>query len=306
MAHSWSSSGRLAHDLSIGGAVRRGPWAQVLLACLGIAACSAPQPHRNASFVFHAGCDGPEAFDAAAEANAASLDNLAIAPFGRTEQGWAVYAPRLQRDIGARCPPDSPGFAARLARWQGAHGLKADGVVDAEDLLAAKNDWQNARPFYGLRMRGFCPDPPREALAALPPDETVDGESLVMRRSAAEALHRLLRAAWREAPETARGPNRLAAFSGYRSPTYDAARCARDGDCNGLGRAACSPHRTGLAVDLVLGSAPGYAIDSSADANRLYQTRTAAYRWLLDNAGRFGFVNYAFEPWHWEWTGEAP
>ena len=22
------------------------------------------------------------------------------------------------------------------------------------------------------------------------------------------------------------------------------------------------------------------------------------------NAGQFGFVNYAYEPWHWEWTGE--
>jgi zinc D-Ala-D-Ala carboxypeptidase len=21
---------------------------------------------------------------------------------------------------------------------------------------------------------------------------------------------------------------------------------------------------------------------------------------------RFGFVNYPFEPWHWEWTGEPP
>jgi LAS superfamily LD-carboxypeptidase LdcB len=31
-----------------------------------------------------------------------------------------------------------------------------------------------------------------------------------------------------------------------------------------------------------------------------------AFRWLVANAYRHGFVNYAFEPWHWEWTGEAP
>ena len=31
-----------------------------------------------------------------------------------------------------------------------------------------------------------------------------------------------------------------------------------------------------------------------------------AYRWLVANADRFGFVNYPFEPWHWEWTGEPP
>ena len=28
-----------------------------------------------------------------------------------------------------------------------------------------------------------------------------------------------------------------------------------------------------------------------------------AYRWLVRYAARFGFVNYAFEPWHWEWVG---
>ena len=59
-------------------------------------------------------------------------------------------------------------------------------------------------------------------------------------------------------------------------------------------------------IFMVLGAAPGFTVDSSADANRLYQTRTPAYRWLVNNAGRFGFVNYPFEPWHWEWTGESP
>jgi D-alanyl-D-alanine carboxypeptidase len=32
--------------------------------------------------------------------------------------------------------------------------------------------------------------------------------------------------------------------------------------------------------------------------------RSPLYRWMVVNAGRFGFVNYAYEPWHWEWTGE--
>ena len=59
-------------------------------------------------------------------------------------------------------------------------------------------------------------------------------------------------------------------------------------------------------MDIYLGHAPGYAADSSADANRLYMTEGPAYRWLVANADRFGFVNYPFEPWHWEWAGEAP
>ena len=52
--------------------------------------------------------------------------------------------------------------------------------------------------------------------------------------------------------------------------------------------------------------APGFDADSSADPNRLHQSRNPAYVWLVWNAKRFGFTNYAFEPWHWEWTGEAP
>jgi hypothetical protein len=57
-------------------------------------------------------------------------------------------------------------------------------------------------------------------------------------------------------------------------------------------------------VDLVVGQAPGHPVDSTNDVNRLAMSRTPAYRWLVQNAGRYGFVNYAFEPWHWEYTGE--
>ena len=71
---------------------------------------------------------------------------------------------------------------------------------------------------------------------------------------------------------------------------------------DGVRRATCSPHRTGYAVDLYLGQAPGYGPDSTADASRLYLSHTASYRWLVANAERFGFHNYPFEPWHWEWA----
>jgi LAS superfamily LD-carboxypeptidase LdcB len=50
--------------------------------------------------------------------------------------------------------------------------------------------------------------------------------------------------------------------------------------------------------------APGGDPASTAGFNRLAQSRTPAYRWMIRNAGRFGFINYAYEPWHWEWTGE--
>ena len=179
--------------------------------------------------------------------------------------------------------------------------------MDEATFQVIKTKWQNARPYVLLRASGVCPDPPADAmLGTMRADDAFPGKTLQMRKKALKALHRMLSAAHVDVPSAARGPDRLVAFSAFRSPAYDADRCAREGNCDGVGRATCSAHRTGLAVDLVLGAAPGFAVDSSADANRLYQTRTRAYRWLVDNAHRFGFVNYPFEPWHWEWTGQAP
>ena len=43
-------------------------------------------------------------------------------------------------------------------------------------------------------------------------------------------------------------------------------------------------------------------VDSTAAASRQHMSRTATYRWLVANAGRFGFVPYVFEPWHWEYV----
>lgn len=114
----------------------------------------------------------------------------------------------------------------------------------------------------------------------------------------------MVAAARRAAPPIAADRRLLTIFSAFRDPASDDARCALERNCQGIVRAACSAHRTGLALDLYLGGAPGFGPDSSADANRLFLSRTPAYRWLVANAGRFGFVNYPFEPWHWEWTGE--
>ena len=94
----------------------------------------------------------------------------------------------------------------------------------------------------------------------------------------------------------------LTVSSAYRDPDADAMRCASENNCEGVVRTTCSAHRTGLAPVLVVGHAPGMRPDASDDINRLAQTRTPAYRWLLANAGRYGFLNYTFEPWHWEWS----
>lgn len=246
-----------------------------------------------------AGCDAGPA--AAARANAASLTTLAWAPFGREERGWLVYANRIAVEIGTPCAATTPGFAAALAGWQAAAGLAPSGVIDPPLFAAMKVRWHAARPFVVLRRSGACPEPPPAGrLGMALPGESYAGKTILLRADALAAYRRMLASARQALP--ARDPQWFRIFSGFRDPAADALRCTREGNCDGIVRATCSPHRTGLAIDLHVGHAPGMGPDSSNDANRLAMVRTPAYRWLLTNAARFGFVNYVFEPWHWEYS----
>ena len=246
-----------------------------------------------------------EGWTAAAEANSRSLIDPAWAPFGRPEAGWEIYVALIQHEIGTGCPANSEGFAAALGAWQGGNGQGADGVVSEPMFLALKSVVQTRREFVRATASGACPETP-DLITAARLNEGYGEKQVWMRPRSLDAYRRMVAAARAAVPEAAADPEMLTIFSGYRSPAADAARCQTDGNCDGIVRARCSAHRTGLAADMVVGHAPGYTVDSSADANRLFMTHTATYRWLLANAGRFGFVNYPFEPWHWEWTGEAP
>ena len=245
--------------------------------------------------------DGP--VDAAA-ANAASLATLAWAPFRRPEFGWEIYAPLIAREIGSGCPPASPGFAAAFAAWEKGQGMPADGIVDDEAFKRMKGIVETRRAFIRLSVVGVCPDAPAETLLEDGrPDEGYSGKPIQLLPEVFAAYRRMAAAARAEDPRIAADPRNLTIFSGYRNPNADALRCALEGNCNGVVRATCSAHRTGMAVDLYVGQAPGFGPDSSADPNRLYMSRTPTYRWLVANADRFGFQPYPFEPWHWEWSG---
>jgi LAS superfamily LD-carboxypeptidase LdcB len=169
-----------------------------------------------------------------------------------------------------------------------------------ETFEALKAGWQARRPFLSARGQGICPDPPAEAeLAQAARAETLDDRPILLTKPALAAWRRMRAAAMAELAE----PDALKLFSGYRSPAHDDERCAREQNCQGVVRAQCSAHRTGTALDLTVGYAPGFTVDSSAAENRRFQTQTPAYRWLVAHAHSFGFTNYVFEPWHWEWTG---
>ena len=268
-----------------------------------LAGCATTPPPGPVRAIFAIACQLPPGFHQAVLGNKQSLSDPTWSPFGRPETGWSVYAVRAGHEIKTRCAPKTPEFARRLAHWQSRHDLPPTGLMDKPTFQAMKTGWQAERPFVVLRAAGVCPDPPVSAeLTTLPAAESLDGKTIQLRTDAARALEAMIAAARRDLSRDALAPDRLTVFSGFRSPAYDAERCAREGNCDGVGRATCSVHRTGLAVDLMLGAAPGLKVDSSKDANRLWQTRTPAYRWLVDQSDRYGFTNYAFEPWHWEWN----
>jgi LAS superfamily LD-carboxypeptidase LdcB len=163
--------------------------------------------------------------------------------------------------------------------------------------------WTLARPFVRATRSGGCPDAPdAAALATATPAESYGGKTILLRADTLAAWRQLVAAARRDLPELAPTADWLRIFSGFRHPLDDDVRCWTDNNCQGVSRAACSAHRTGVAIDVFVGHAEGQRPDSSDNANRRAMTQTATYRWLVQNARRFGFANYVFEPWHWEWA----
>ncbi len=252
-------------------------------------------------------CDPAPAFADAAARNAASLTSAPWSVFGRLEAGWETYAPLTTREIASACPPSAEGFAAALAAWQASQHLPAAGVMDEPTLQALRQVWLRRRPFVAATAHGVCPPPPPpDQLAVLRPEEAYGPQPIQLGVNVLVAYRALVAAARADSSAIRADRRLLTIFSGYRDPTVDAIRCAAAGDCGTITRANCSAHRTGTAIDIYLGEAPGLRPDSSADPNRLFQSRSPAYRWMVANADRFGFVNYPFEPWHWEWVGARP
>lgn len=253
-------------------------------------------------------CEGQrEAWAGPAFANSVSIYALEWTPFGSAEWGWGTYLPLIQKEIGTDCGAGTSDFAAALAAFQTRYALPATGVFDAATFDVLKGVLQERRPFVMARVRDECPDPPplRELGYLEAPEEHADRLTRLLRRDVLQAYRRLVAAARAEVPEVRNDPELLQIFSGFRDPEADAARCAAERNCDGLRRAVCSPHRTGTAVDLYVGQLLDMGVDNTNPASRQHMTQGATYRWLVKNAGRFGFVPYLYEPWHWEWVGPA-
>tara|TARA_R110002051_G_scaffold90127_1_gene158760 strand:+ start:123 stop:1019 length:897 start_codon:yes stop_codon:yes gene_type:complete len=253
-------------------------------------------------------CDRPaEVWGGPALTNAISVYALEWAPFGQVEWGWETYLPLIQQELVTTCAAGSPAFAEALAGFQARYNIPATGVFDLPTFQVFKGLWQERRPFIMARYNGggACPEPPplNQLAYLVTEEEHADRLTRLLRRDVLDAYRAMVAAARAEVPDMTDDPELLQIFSGFRDPEADAARCAIENNCDGVRRASCSPHRTGTAVDLYVGQIIGLGVDSTMPASRLHMTRGATYRWLVRNAGRFGFVPYVYEPWHWEWVG---
>lgn len=269
-----------------------------LLAALVAAAFAAPAAAQTCA-------DGQDRYEVEAYENAVSFYFMEWRPFDRAERGWETYLPLIQREIDSGCPPGSPAFAARMAAFQSRYNLPPTGLFGAATFQVFKGLWQERRPFVMMRVQGVCPEPPpiAELGYLVAEEEHADRLTRLLRRDVLESYRAMIAAARHEVPEIGNNPELLQIFSGFRDPEADAARCAAQGNCDGLRRAQCSAHRTGAAIDLYVGQAPGMGVDNTNPKSRLAMARGQTYRWLVANAPRFGFVPYVYEPWHWEWTG---
>ena len=139
-------------------------------------------------------------------------------------------------------------------------------------------------------------------------DPTRDVELLKLERETYAAYKRMIAAASKDLGreirftrngELAAGEKYLRIVSAYRSPEYQAELRRKQPGASRAALAVHSPHNTGQALDLYVGGEPV----STKDVNRLMQIKTPAYRWLVKKARKYGFVNYFYEPWHWEYVG---
>jgi LAS superfamily LD-carboxypeptidase LdcB len=246
-------------------------------------------------------------FAEAAARNTALKYELGWTFGGKQQRGWYLYTPLISRTIEMDGGTSSGDFAAALSLWQRRSGLEPSGVLDGETLYRMVSEWQ------GARLKNKAHARPEDLLLAPATDfydPTRPEELRHVERETYAAYKRMVAAAAADpasglkltaAGEIAPGEQFLKIVSAHRSPEYQARLRAQSPNSGRAGLAVNSPHFTGRALDLYVGGEPV----ETKDSNRAIQVQTPAYRWLVRNAGRFGFRPYYYEPWHWEYVGAA-
>ena len=234
------------------------------------------------------------AFAAAATQNVQLRNELSWTFGGKQQRGWYLYDLLIGKTLDTQDDSTSGEFAESLARWQKRSGLRGNGVLDQDAFMRLVSHWQSNR----LKIRGVAD--PSQLVTGSPADFYDPERAAEMRQ-----VERNTYAAYQEMIAAARadrslklGPRDLKIISSFRSREYQDQLRQKSPNSGTAGLAVNSPHFTGRALDLYVGGDP---VDTK-DSNRAIQVNTAAYRWLVRNAERFGFRPYFYEPWHWEYV----
>lgn len=255
------------------------------------------------------GADGrvtpPTLFEEAATRNAQLQTSLEWNFGSKTQRGWNIYLPLVANLIGSDATDAGSSFAERLSVWQKGHGVEPTGVMEVGTWSRMVSTFQSRRLSSGTYTTpsqlitipiSDCYDPTRaEDLRKAEPDTFAAYKRMVAAAIADKSLG--LHAAGDG--QLASGEQFLKIISAFRSREYQDQLRRQSPNSGRAGLAINSPHTSGRALDLYVGGEPV----NTKDENRAVQTATPVYRWLVANAGRFGFRPYFYEPWHWEYLG---
>ena len=247
-------------------------------------------------------------FAPAAEQNSRLKTSVVWNFGGKQQQGWQIYEPLIRESVKVENGAGDNEFAAGLSQWQKSNGLAPSGTLEEATFNRFVAAWQTHR----LKQRTQAT--PEELTEGAAADFYDPGRSAELRRIeretyaaykkmvAAAAADKTLNLRTNADGTLAAGERFLKIVSSHRSPEYQKQLRAASPNAGSAALAVnFSPHFTGRALDIYVGGDPV----STEDANRLLQTNTPVYRWLVANAPQFGFCPYFYEPWHWEYVGAS-
>jgi len=278
----------------------------VIVTALAVAvSAQSPRPTKKSPVTRTSSITSTAAFGTAVTANTTYRNDLTWTFGGKQQRGWYLYDLLIGKTLNTDDDPGTSDFAASIATWQKRRGLAADGILNEDALMSMVSQWQ------GNRLKNRAPATPDQLLTAPPADfyDSSRAEELrqVERRTytaykeliAAAIADPTLKLAHTAPDQLAPGETYFKIVSAFRSREYQDELRRKSPNAGSAGLAVNnSPHFTGRALDLYVGGSP---VDTK-DANRAIQVKTPVYRWLVNNAERFGFRPYFYEPWHWEYV----
>jgi len=247
----------------------------------------------------------PTSFEEAATRNAQLQTSLAWTFGSKMQRGWNIYVPLVANLIGSVANDMAGPFAARVSVWQKENGIESTGILDGATWSRMVFAFQSGRlsshtyptPSQLITIPiSDCYDPTRaEELRKAEPETYAAYKRMVAAAVAESSLGLHVARDGQLAPDE----KFFKIISAFRSREYQDQLRRQSPNSGRAGLAINSPHATGRALDLYVGGEPV----NTKDENRMIQTATPAYRWLVTNASRFGFRPYFYEPWHWEYVG---